>query len=267
MKAKILAVAAVSLMLGACAATGAVSLFKDIKVNGDTVSAAFQKGLYDDLIASGQPESPQLLDVAKKMAIERTALVQEAHKLKIDKDPVIQRQIDNARVSILVNRLNSDFLKANPVTDAEIQAAYEKAKEEYGDSEFHMRRIFFKDEAKARDALAKLTKSPGKFQSFAKQSDDKTMAEKGGDMGWVSPSVFKDKREIDMVKATKAGTVAPELIHTNEGWHLLKVDGVRKAQNFPTLEKTKDSLAQQLARLKAAKNRADIVKRAVVTEN
>ena len=266
MKVKILAAAAAAMMLGACAATGAVSLFKDFKVNGQTVTSAYQTGIYDDLIAGGQKDSQELRNLVKAVAVERTALLQEAAKQGIDKDPRVLRQIEAARVQILANQLSAAYLKDNPVSEAEILAAYNQAKAQYGENEYHVRQIFIKDEARAREVLDQLNKKPARFEALAKTGDDKVLAANSGDMGWIAVNTFKDKRIGDLIARTQPGKHIGEAVKSAQGYHILRVDEVRKAQNFPTLEQTRQSIAQQLANMKAAQYRAGIVKKAVVAE-
>ena len=76
MKFKLAAIALSTAVLTACATSGAMSLFKDFKVNGQTVTAAYQQGLYDDQIAAGQKDSAQLREAVKALAVERFAVQQ-----------------------------------------------------------------------------------------------------------------------------------------------------------------------------------------------
>lgn len=143
MQTKFLAAIACTAVLSACA-TNAVGLFKDFKVNGQTVTAAYQQGLYDDQIAAGQKDSTQLREAVKALAVERFAVQQEAEKTGIASDPAVQRRIEAARIQILAQAISTDYLKKSPLSEAQILATYKQAQKEYGNNEYHVRQMITK---------------------------------------------------------------------------------------------------------------------------
>lgn len=102
------------------AAGAANAELKAFKVNGETVSVAEQKAVYDRAVAQGQPAGPELESQVKNLLIQQTALLQEAKKAKIQQNADVQRAIDNARNQILIQGLAQDWAKKNPVSDADL---------------------------------------------------------------------------------------------------------------------------------------------------
>ena len=264
MQIKFVAVAACAAILTACATNAATSLFKDFKVNGQTVSAAYQQGLYDDQLTAGQKDSPELRNAVKSLAIEHFVVRDAAFKSGVADDPAVNRKIEAARIRILEQAIAADYLKKNPITESQVQAAYKRAQTEYGTTEYHVKQIFVDNEKDATALKAKLDKRPNDFSALAKsENDSEPLAQRSGDMGWVSASVFKDPAVKDVVLKAKPGSKA-QLVKSQAGWHLIRVEGIRPTQLFPDYEKAKASIATQLAQQKAKAYLINLVKGAKV---
>ncbi len=79
--------------------------------------------------------------------------------------------MDSARQSIVIRALVQDYVKKNPVSDADMKAEYDKFKAQAGDKEYHARHILVEKEDDAKAIIAKL-KGGAKFEDLAKQSKD-----------------------------------------------------------------------------------------------
>lgn len=261
---KILTLSACAVVLTACATSGAMSLFKDFKVNGETVPAAYQQGLYDDQISAGRTDSTQLREAVKSLSIERFAVRQAAEKSGIATDPVVLRRIDAAKTQILAQAISADYLKKAPITEEQVRAAYRKAQREYGSTEYHVRQIFVDNEADAKALTAKLAKKPSAFAEYARTDNDNAqLARRSGDMGWVSASVYRDPAFKAAILKTKPGSNA-QSFKSKVGWHFLRVEAIRPAQDFPSYEKAKPEIANRLSQEKARAHLVSIVKGAKV---
>src|SRR3954467_7591681 len=106
-------------------------------VNGKPIPAARVDQVVKEVVAQGKAtDSPQLRDAIKKDLIGREVLIQEADKQGIGARPEVKTAIDNARQSIIINAMLSDYVKKHPVTDAEIKAAYDQYRTQMGDKEY-----------------------------------------------------------------------------------------------------------------------------------
>ena len=261
---KFAVIAASSIVLSACAASGAMSLFKDFKVNGETVSSAYLQGLYDEQLASGRSDSTQLREAVKNLAIERVAVRQEAEKSGIANNPAVLRRLEAAKTQILAQAISADYLKKSPISEDQVRAAYQKAQREYGSTEYHVRQIFVNNEADAKALTAKLAKKPSAFVEYARTDNDNAqLAQRAGDMGWVSAAVYRDPAFKAAILKTKPGTNAAAF-KSKVGWHFLRVEAIRPAQDFPSYEKAKPEIANRLSQEKARAHLVSIVKGAKV---
>ena len=95
--------------------------------------------------------------------------------------------LDIRRKDQLAKAYLEDYVKAHPITDAEIQAAYDKAKSEAVEPEYRARHILVTTEAEAKKLIADLGKK-AKFEDLAKKySKDPGSAQKWRCAGLVKP--------------------------------------------------------------------------------
>jgi len=230
-------------------------------VNGKAIPSARLEAVVKQVVAQGkQPDSPQLRDAIKKDLIAREVLIQEADKKGFGTQPDVKAAIENARQSIIINAMLADYIKKNPVTDAQIQAEYDKYKATVGDKEYHARHILVGTEAEANDIIAKL-KAGAKFEDLAKLSKDGSAAN-GGDLDWANPGSFV-KPFSDAMVALKPGTFTQTPVKTQFGYHIIKLEEVRPAK-VPALAEVKGQVAEAIQQRKLAAFREDLLKKAKV---
>ena len=231
-------------------------------VNGKAIPSSRVDQVVKQVVAQGkQADSPQLREAIKKDLIGREVLIQEADKQGYGTRPEVKSQLDNARQSIIINALLADYVKKNPVKDAEIKAEYDKFKAQAGDKEYHARHILVATEAEAKDIIAKL-KGGAKFEDLAKQSKDAGSADNGGDLDWAAPSSFPKVFSDAFVKLQK-GQVTDTPVQTPNGFHVIKLDDTRAAK-LPTLEEVKPQIAEALQQKKLQAYQEEMIKKAKV---
>jgi len=220
-------------------------------VNGKPVPKSRVDVLASQIARSGRPVGPELQTQLKEEVITREVFMQEAQQRGLDATDDFKAQMELARQTLLIRELFADFQKKNPVSDADIQAEYDKFVASNGGKEYHVRHILVQDEAQAKKIIADLKKG-AKFDDLAKkQSKDPGSAQKGGDLDWATPSSFVPEFAEAMVKLGK-GQMTQEPVKSNFGWHVIRVDDVREAQ-LPKLDEIKPQIAQQLQQQKLAK--------------
>jgi len=231
-------------------------------VNGKPIPSSRVDAVVKQVVAQGQqPDSPQLREMIKKDLIGREVLMQEAENKGFGKDAAVKQQIEHARQAIVINALVGDYLKKNPVNDAEIKAEYDKFVAQTGDKEYHVRHILVGTEAEAKDIIAKL-KGGAKFEDLAKQSKDTGSADNGGDLDWAAPSSFPKVFSDAFVKLQK-GQVTDTPVQTPNGFHVIKLDDTRAAK-LPTLEEVKPQIAEALQQKKLQAYQEEMIKKAKV---
>ncbi|TDK68661.1 peptidylprolyl isomerase [Sapientia aquatica] len=206
-------------------------------------------------------DSPDLRLKIKEELITREVLIQESEKLGLAKNADVKAQLEIARQSILIRALVADFVKKNPITDAEVSAEYEKVKAQAGDKEYHVRHILLGSEDEAKAVIAKL-KAGASFEELAKQSKDTGSANNGGDLDWATPVAFV-KPFSDAMVALQKGQMTETPVQTQYGFHIIKLDDVRAAK-IPALEDVKKQIVDAMEQKKLQAFQEELRKKAVV---
>lgn len=239
---KHLAVAALSLAM-ATLSTPVLSQNLAI-VNGKAVPKARTEALKLQLVRSGRPITPDIETQIKDEVIAREIFMQEAQKRGLDSSEDFKTQMELARQTILIRDLFADEQKKNPVTDAEMQAEYDKFAAANGGKEYRARHILVEKEEQAKTIIASLKKG-AKFEDLAKkQSKDPGSGANGGDLDWASPGNYVKEFSEAMV-ALKKGQTTETPVKSQFGFHVIRLDDMREAQ-LPKFEAIKSQIAQQL---------------------
>jgi peptidyl-prolyl cis-trans isomerase C len=218
------------------------------KVNGVAVPRSRQDLLMQQQGARGMPDNDQTRAMVREELINREVLFQEAQKSGVGKRPEVQAQLDMARQEVMVSAYIRDWAKANPVSDADVQKEYERAKAQTGDKEYKARHILVETEEQAKSLIAELKKG-GKFDELAtKNSKDPGSAQRGGDLDWNVPGTFDKQFSDAMVKLDK-GKYTEVPVHTRFGFHIILLDDVRPVK-FPALNEVRPRISQQITQQK-----------------
>ena len=234
-----------ALLLGAMISLPAVAAKSGtlVTVNGVAISQSVADAFLAEQEAQGTPVTPELKNAIKEELIRRELLAQQAKKDNLDKKPEIAAQAELARQAIYIRAFVQDYVKAHPISDAQIQAAYDRVKTQMGGTEYKVRHILVDKEDDAKAIIAKLN-SGAKFEDLATQSKDPGSREKGGDLGWSSPATYV-KPFGDAVVGLSKGKYTETPVKTNFGYHVILVEDSRPL-NPPPLEQIKPQLAQRL---------------------
>jgi len=256
------------LLHAAAAATllGAVSMAAHAQniaiVNGQPVPKARVDMLAQQLAAAGRPVTPEMEPQLKEEIIAREVFMQEARKQGLDATDDYKAQLDLARQAILIRQLFANYGKTNPVTDAEVQAEYDKFVAANAGKEYKARHILVENEDQAKKIIADIKKG-AKFEDIAKkQSKDPGSGANGGDLDWANPSSFVPEFSEAMIKLNK-GEMTQTPVKSQFGWHIIRVDDVRQAQ-LPKLEEVKPQIVQQLSQQRLQKYQEDLRAKAKV---
>ena len=200
--------------------------------------------LLKERLAQGGQDTPEIRNAVKEELNTRELLAREAKKSGVDKNPDVKTQMDLASQTVLVRAYVSDWIKKNPVPEAELKKEYDAIKGQIGDKEYKVRHILVEKEDEAKTIIAELQKG-AKFDELAKaRSKDPGSKDKGGDLDWNAPANFV-KPFGDAMKATPKGKFTPQPVQTQFGWHVIEVDDVRDAK-VPAFEEVKPQLQQRL---------------------
>lgn len=218
-------------------------------VNGQYISKKTLEDLEKDLTQRSHGQAPafpkeKLIDEL----VQREILVQDAVLKKLDQTPEVTAQLDAARKAILTQASLQAYLKANPITDADIKKEYDSKVGGSNGTEYKASHILVKTEDEAKKLIAELDKG-GKFAKLAnKHSLDAKESQNGGDLGWFNPSQMVAPFSEAVAKLEK-GKYTKTPVKTQFGWHIILSEDTRK-QAAPPLEAVKEQLTPMLQREK-----------------
>ena len=225
-------------------------------VNGVAIPRSRAEVLMRERATAGQRDNPELRNAIREELINRELITQDAARTGVTKRPELQAELELVRQTVIVQAYLRDYVRRNPVTDAEISKEYDRIKAEMGEREFKARHILVGTEEEARGLIADLRKG-AKFDDLAKKSSkDEGTRERGGDLDWQTPGTFDKDFSDAMVKLAKGRyTEAP--VKTRFGFHVIQLDDSRSAQH-PPLAEVKQNLQQRLQRQRVEKAILDL---------
>ena len=214
-------------------------------VNGVAIPRQRLELVIRQQVARGAKDNEQMRAQVREALINNELLIQEANRTGVSKKAEVQQQIDLTRQEVIANAMVGEYLRGSPVSEAEIQKEYERAKTQTGDREYRARHILVSSEDDAKGVVAELKKG-AKFEELAqKRSLDEGTRPKGGDLDWNVPGNF-DKAFSDAMVKLEKGKVTEAPVHTRFGFHVIQLDDVR-AVNFPPLSQVREQLQQRVA--------------------
>ena len=217
-------------------------------VNGVAVPSARMDFLVQQQKGRGAPDNEQTRSMIRDELINREVVVQEAQKAGIAKSADVQTQLDIARQEIIVGAFLRDWVRKHPVSDAEVQKEYDRARAQSGDKEYRARHILVESEEQAKEVIAQLKKG-AKFDELAtKLSKDPGSAQRGGDLDWSVPTAY-DKQFADAMTRLEKGKYTESPVQTRFGFHVIQLEDVRQTR-FPALAEVKPRIQQQLTQHK-----------------
>jgi peptidyl-prolyl cis-trans isomerase C len=259
MKLRLLAVAALAVPVLALAQGAAKDAAKDaakkgaakpaagataVTVNGVRVPQSRLDMMMQQQLSRGGPDTEETRNAVRDNLINREIVAQEAAKTPLARSPQVTGQIEMARQQILIDAFISDYVRKNPISEADLSKEYERVKAQQGGKEYKARHILVETEDQAKGLIADLKKG-AKFDELAqKHTKDTGTKERGGDLDWNVPGVF-DKSFADAMVKLEKGKYTDAPVRTQFGFHVIQLDDVRDTR-FPTLAEARQRVYQQL---------------------
>lgn len=232
-------------------------------VNGKPIKQSLVDYVLKDATSRGQKIDDNVRAMVLNQMIASELVIQEAQKQGLDKQPDYAAKEELLRRKLLVDTFIENYIRKNPVSEADTKAAYEEYKKQVGDKEYRARHILVQTEAEAKDIIAQLAKG-GDFSKLAKEkSKDPGSKDKGGDLDWFSPAGMV-KPFSDAATKLQKGLYTTVPVQTQFGWHVIKLDDVRNAQP-PAYDKVKEGLQKQIQQRNLDKYLSDLRAKAKIT--
>ena len=241
--------ATASLLLAACQAktdaAGAAADDPSKKPVATVAGKPITQGMFDTYVKSATGRSvadlePELKQRALDSLISMHVLSAQAEKDGLDKEADMSARLQLDRMNMLQQALAEKYLKDKTPTEQELRAEYDTQVAQLSRNEHRARHILVPTEIAATQILERLRKGE-KFETLAKDSLDASR-DRGGDLGWFSPSSMV-KPFAEAVVALKKGETIAKPVQTQFGWHIIRVDDIREVQP-PPFEQVKEQLNQ-----------------------
>lgn len=220
-------------------------------VNGTIITNDMVEQGIRAAIAQGQKESPQLRGAVIEKFIEVLLLSQQAEKDGLANSERANTQLAIIRQNYLADLELSTYMSQNPVTDADVQAEYNRELASLGPQgmivEYKVSDIAVASEADAQAALARIKKGEP-FDKVAKSVSLAPNKVQGGAVGWIQPGQVAPQLASVLVTLSK-GQVSPSPIQMQQGWYLLKLED-KKSSKPPTFEQAKPAIRAGLVQRK-----------------
>jgi len=171
-------------------------------------------------------------------------LEQAAKKAKIDQNAQVKQELAAAQTQILVNAYVASLARSQ-ITEAKLRQAYDQyAKEAPQTEEVHARHILVATEQEAKDIIEQLKKGAD-FATLAKdKTTDPSGKSNGGDLGYFTKQDMVPEF-ANAAFAMKPGEFSQTPVHTQFGWHVIKVED-KRAGKAGTYEQVAPEIAQQM---------------------
>jgi peptidyl-prolyl cis-trans isomerase C len=217
-------------------------------VNGVAIPQSRLEFMLRQQMQRGAPDNEKTRELLREDLINREVVAQAAVRSGVAKKRDVQTQLEITRQEVLVGAYLSQYLHDHPVTDADIQAEYDRVRKETGQNEYRARHILVDTEDEAKRLIAELQKG-GKFDELAKKnSKDEGTREQGGDLDWKVPGSL-EKPFAEAMVALDKGKFTTTPVRTRYGYHVIQLDDVRKVE-FPPVAQVRPQLQQRLMRQK-----------------
>jgi peptidyl-prolyl cis-trans isomerase C len=215
-------------------------------------------GEFADRLASQSPylrarfESPERRREFLDNLVRFELLVYEAKRRGYGEKPEVVRARRNAMIQQLVKKEVDEPLQAAEITDEEVKAIFDENPTEFNrPAQVRASDIFIKDRAHAQEVLDKAKASDlAGFRRLAREeSQDESTKSNGGDLQFFSADSAEPPKAVRdaAFSLQQVGSVYPELIPGDGGYHIVMLTGKRAALKR-TYEQAKRAIRHKLAR-------------------
>lgn len=160
-------------------------------------------------------------------------LYAEGLRQGLGSDPDIDRQVNDLRRRLVVQRVVRKLQDMPPVSDEQVKAYYDANADRYSTTTIKARHILVKDEAKANELQAQVKQNPEQFGDLAKaNSVDTASARKGGDLGFFGRGRMVPEFETAAFALKSPGEIS-EIVKTPYGYHIIQLEERRDGEQKP----------------------------------
>ncbi|NND60288.1 MAG: peptidylprolyl isomerase [Gammaproteobacteria bacterium] len=231
------------LLLGANAHADVVATVEGKNIDDKMLEVVANARLQKPLSAVTAQEREQLTEELVQLFVLSSA----AEKNKLHRDPTTAMQLELQRRTLLAQKMLANHIESNPVTEAEIQQAYD---ERFSTSqmEFKARHILVESPGEA-DAVIEQLKGGADFAALAAEKSTGPSANSGGDLGWFGAGQMVQPFSAAVASMDK-GSFSTAPVQTQFGWHVILKEDERTVSP-PELDAVRQGIERALGQQKA----------------
>jgi len=217
-------------------------------VNGQPIGAFAFETLLLEQLRNGTRDSVDLRKNIRDELVIQTLLSQLAMEEGLDQSKEVNLAFESARRTILSQAWRQNWARENPVTQDEIQKEYNATVKRLGNTEYQLRQVVVADETAAFLIVDQMEAGKSLGELASKYTIESGGKKSKGLLPWVSPSLLLPPLG-DLIPNAKEGDVLDAPVRTQAGWHIVKVEGVRKLKP-PSLEQLQSQVKQGILQKK-----------------
>ncbi|WP_018168559.1 peptidylprolyl isomerase [Thioalkalivibrio sp. ALMg9] len=209
-------------------------------VNGEAITRA-------DLLAyAGMDEDPgpAASDGTLEEVISLELLRQEAVARGLDTDAETRRILRMVETNLLASLLMEHITAELDITQADLEAEYNRQIEQIRGTEYRARHILVEEEERARELLEELEADADFAELAEAHSTDPGSAARGGELGWFAPEQMVPAFSAAAM-ALEPGETTAEPVESRFGWHIIRLEETRDTP-VPELEDVRAELIEIL---------------------
>jgi peptidyl-prolyl cis-trans isomerase C len=219
------------------------------KVNGHAITEADMRFAENELggeLANLPPDVKRR--ALAEYLIDNALFADAAETAKITATPEFEQQMGYLKRRVLRELYFEKTLKGTVSLDEAKKIYADKIAQMKPEEEIQARHILVDSEDKAKELRAKIV-AGGDFAQLAKEnSTDTGSKDQGGVLGYFGHGQMVPEFEAAAFRLEKGEISEP--VHTNYGWHIIKIDDRRKKEP-PAFDTVKDTLINSLVVRKA----------------
>lgn len=239
-----------------------------VSVNGVKIQTKQLEDWVKNAVNNGAKDSPELRQSILNELVVREAVLQDVKKTGLATRGQNDFKVKVAQQNVLMDLWFADYFQKHPISESDVRADYDRqanlTKEGRNSNEYKVSQIFVASEKEAEELIGKIN-SGTSFESLAREKSlDRASAVAGGAVNWALPDQMMAPIG-DAVLTLSKGKITPKPIKTQSGWHILRLDDVRRFK-LPAFEEVKQNIAQGMLQKQRQEAVAELIKKSTITQ-
>ena len=148
-------------------------------------------------------------------------------------------ELELQRLQTVARRQITAYLDENPITEADLQQAYQENLERLSGMQYKARHILVDAETEAQDIIAELQQGAD-FQELARTRSTGPSGPNGGDLGWFTADRMVPPFAA-AVRSMEVGAFSSSPVQTRFGWHVILLEE-KSEGTAPGLDAVRDDV-------------------------